>query len=366
MTAAEALRLRSEIGTIERRTADIQAELERERRSIEQLDELGNQLQARSIRVTKAIVAGERFVDFEFVVCPRCGSSLDGRTVQHGNCYLCLQEEPPAPTREDLIHEQDRINAQAAETDELVRAHQSRAEELNDRLIYLFNHRGQLGRSLDQEVQHFISDHAEQLEMLAGESAALNERIQRLTDYIGLFDRFDKMASRIEDLDKERRSLEAALDRALQMDSMMRERIRVLEDSFEGMVNALQIPTFGHGPRAAIDLNDYQPILNGQKFPQLSAGVRVLVNIAHLLAHHRTALDTNVSLPGLMLMDGIAKNIGTLGYDAERIDNIWNELLRITDEFGDRIQIIVAASDAPIRAQQYVRLELSETDRLIP
>jgi hypothetical protein len=53
------------------------------------------------------------------------------------------------------------------------------------------------------------------------------------------------------------------------------------------------------------------------------AGVRVLVNIAHLLAYHPTALELELPLPGLLMIDGINKNIGTAEHDAARIDTAW-------------------------------------------
>ena len=92
----------------------------------------------------------------------------------------------------------------------------------------------------------------------------------------------------------------------------------------------------------------------------------MLVNIAHLLAHHRAAVELSLPLPGLMMIDGIAKNLGTAGYDLARIEDVWTALTQISDELGDEIQLIVAANDVPDRIERYVRLKLSADDRLIP
>lgn len=362
----EALRLRGDIATLEPRIADAAAELERERRSANQLGELANELQAQSTRLTKAIVAGERFFDFEFVVCPRCGSTLGAGREQEGHCYLCLKEEPEAPTREELIREQDRVNAQVAETEELIQSHEQRARDLEQTVSTLRAERSELGDVLDQELSSFVSDQAKRLETLAQDQAALSERIRRLEDYLGLFQRLDEVLSRIAELQQRRVELDAALERAEQLDALTATRIEALEQWFRNYVEALEIPRFGTAVRAAIDRNDYQPIVNGQKFPQLSAGVRVLVNLAHLLAHHRAALEVGVPLPGLMMIDGIAKNIGTAGYDAARIEDIWTSLIQLSDELGQEIQVIVAANDVPERVEPYVRLTLSADDRLIP
>ncbi len=317
-----AIRLRSLIAGIEQDLTNSWMDLERERRSAAQLSELANELQSQSIRLTKAIVAGERFFDFEFVVCPRCGSSLNSGRAGIGHCYLCLQEEPPAPTRKELIGEQDRVNAQIAETEELVLAHEQRIRDVEKAVDGLRGQRAALGEALDQELSAFLSDRAEQLEAQARQQAVLGERIQRLEDYLRLFKRVDETLSRISELEQQRTGLETALERVEELDTITSTRIERLEHWFAHYVEALEIPRFDTGMRAAIDRNDYEPIVNGQKFPQLSAGVRVLVNIAHLLAHHRAALELKLPLPGLMMIDGIAKNIGTVGYDAERLDDI--------------------------------------------
>lgn len=362
----EAVRLRARIAEQEQGLSDARTALARERRSAGQLDELANELQAQSIRLTKAIVAGQRFFDFVFIVCPRCGSEVGPNRAKEGICYLCLQEEPPAPRREDLIQEQDRVNAQIEETEDLIRAHESRARELELVVSALESERRELGQALDRQVRTFVSDEAEHLEALVREEARLLERSRRLEEYLGLFERLDAVLSRMSELQQRRVELETALERAEHLDSVTTSRLEGLERWFRRYVEALEIPRFGTDVRAAIDRNTYEPIVNGQKFPQLSAGVRVLVNIAHLLAHHRAALELGLPLPGLIMIDGIAKNIGTAGYDVTRIQDIWTSLMRLSDELGEQIQIIVAANDVPDRVAPYVRLTLSEDNRLIP
>jgi hypothetical protein len=366
LVTPEAVRIRSEVAATDERLAEARAEVERERRSADQLGELANDLQAQSSRLTRAIVAGERFVDFEFIVCPRCGSTLHSGRAKQGYCALCLQEEPPAPTREELIREQDRVNVQIGETEELISVHMRRAAELEETIDGIVSHRSELGRLLDREVASFVSDQAERLEVGAREEAALAERETRLHDYLALYQRLDDTTSRIAELEQRRGELEASLDRAAQLDALTASRIERLEEWFAHYIEALGVPRFGSGLRAGIDSNDYQPIVNGQKFPQLSAGVRVLVNIAHALAHHRAALELQLPLPGLTWIDGVTKNIGSAGYDYERIEDIWTELIRASDEFGQELQLIVATNDVPERVRPYVRLELAEDDRLIP
>lgn len=78
------------------------------------------------------------------------------------------------------------------------------------------------------------------------------------------------------------------------------------------------------------------------------------------------AADLGLPLPGILLIDGITKNIGTAEYDAERIDNVWNQLLNPDNIMGDDLQVIVAANNIPENVRPHVVLEPSEQDRLIP
>jgi hypothetical protein len=352
---------RLEVGLAERR-----AEAELERRSAAQLRELVNELQAQSARLTRAIVAGEQFVDFEFVVCPRCSSSVDSERAAEGTCRLCLQSEPAPPTRIELIREQDRISAQMGETDELIRAHEARAEGLASGEAEVLSERDRLGALLDRELATYLSDQAERLEGAAREEAALAGRERQLREYLGLYERLDDTSSRLAELRQRRSELEANLARAEQLNSLATTRIERLEYWLRHYVDALGVPSFGSGVRSAIDRRDFEPIVNGQQFSRLSAGVRVLVNIAHALAHHRAGLELDLPLPGFLYIDGVAKNIGTAGYDRERIVDIWRELISASSTLGESLQLIVAANDVPDNVREYVRLELDEDDRLIP
>jgi hypothetical protein len=122
--------MRARLAELGQEVGDRRADLERERGSASQLSELANELRTQLARLTRAVVAGARFFDFDFIVCPRCGASVDQSRTDSDHCYLCLQEPPPTPTREDLIAEQDRVSAQIVETEELIGSHETRADGL--------------------------------------------------------------------------------------------------------------------------------------------------------------------------------------------------------------------------------------------
>lgn len=359
--------LRTQLAELEKTAGDRRAELERERHSAAQLSELVNELRTQLGRLTRAVVAGARFFDFDFIVCPRCGSAVDrARGEESDHCYLCLQEPPPAPTREDLIAEQDRVGAQIIETEELIGSHEERATALAAEIERLEAERERVGHELDERLATFVSGQAAQIDGLARADVELSSAVARLEEYARLFSRLDEASRRIDELTQRRSEIETLLERGEQVDAVTAGRIDALERWFAHYVEALELPVFGGEPRAAIDRNDYQPVVNGRKFPQLSAGVRVLVNIGHLLAHHRAALELDLPLPGLVMIDGINKNIGKAEYDAARVDDAWTQLIELSNARGDDLQLIVAANDVPERAREFVRLSLTAENRLIP
>jgi hypothetical protein len=129
----------------------------------------------------------------------------------------------------------------------------------------------------------------------------------------------------------------------------------------------LNVPRFGANPTARIDRRTLLPVVDGRRFSELNPqGLQVLVNIAHALAHHLTAIDLGISLPGLLVIDGPTSNIGHEGSDLALIHSIHRLLVEVSTEYGDRLQLVVADNDVPETARSYVRQELSPSNRLIP
>lgn len=361
-----ARRLNDQLLELDNVIAELAAQRDRELSSAEGLRELRNELESQAARLTKAIVAGERLFDFDFLLCPRCGSSVGHERTDEQHCYLCLQPVAESTTPEQLVGELDRVNAQILETDELTTAHTQRATSLDGQLVGMRGERARLGRDLDGHLEGFISDRVELLERQAAALAEAEANVARYRDYASLLERLESNEQRLAELEARRREIDLELANAERLDSATASRIERLEDWFRGFIEAFEVPRFGDGIRAGIDQRNFLPIVNSRRFDELSAGVRVLVNIAYALAHHRTALELTLPLPHLLLIDGIHKNIGTAEYDAARTEDVWRVLEQMHNEFAGDFQMIVAANDIPEYLSNYVRLHLSDDDRLIP
>jgi rubrerythrin len=362
--------LRRRVAAIDEELAELHRRRKSELSSADELAELSRQLRAQSARLTKAVVSSAHFVDFEFRVCPRCGHTVEADRAPEENCILCLQPPSSQVTREDLLVEQVRVEAQIDETDELAEFHRRAADEIvvveRDKRKY----RVEVAEDLDDLTRTFVSDRAQRMTQLAAEQADARARVDQFTEYLALFDKADRARSRLDVLEGERAEIERRLSRAEEIDRAAESRIRAFEHEFAAMVERLRLPVFEEGadPRAAIHPGDYQPIVNGRRISEHSGGMAVLINVAYMLALHRMAMEHGLRLPSLLMIDGINQNLGRNEYDSVRYELIWRQLAEFHHLYGDRIQIIVATNDIPsfIEGLDVVRLRLTETDRLVP
>jgi hypothetical protein len=226
--------LRSRVLVIEEEIAELEQQERRERASIAQMESLIAQLETQSKRLTRAIVAGDHLLDVEFVLCPRCGSSLSSDRVDDGRCYLCLQVPQPSINKEDLIAEQDKIAIQIVEARELISSHLRAVDLMNQSRRDAELRRSAAASELNIRVNSYVSDQAVEIEEIAKARAAAEAEVRRLRDYLTIFERFDASAAEVALLAEQRSILLAELDEASHRQSDAVARISYLENQLEG------------------------------------------------------------------------------------------------------------------------------------
>lgn len=358
--------LRNQVKALDSELNDLNSKLSEERTSIRQLGQLLAQLEAQSSRLTKAIVAGEYLLDIEFVICPRCGASVDQNRGELQLCCLCLQEPKPLLAKETLVREQERIHSQIAETKELIDAHERAVLDIEKTMGQEGKQRSQLAEELDFRTTSYLSDRTQKIVEYTQIREAVKSRIQRLEDYLALTDKLNLLLVEISGLEKKKEEIEARLQVAADRSTKAEDHIQRLERRFHEILQIFQAPRFDvNGDR--IDRQTFLSIYDGRRFDDLSSqGLQVLVNVAHALAHQLTTMDLGLSLPNILFIDGLTSNIGHEGEDLERVRGVYKYLVFLFETHGDKLQIIVADNDVPETAKEFIRVRLSEADRLIP
>ncbi len=359
--------LRGKLLKLDEKLSKLQSELEHEQSTIVDLKRLIRQLETQSKRLTKTIIARKYLTDFEFIICPRCGAAIGENRGSEDICNLCLQNPNPQLDRKDFVTEQDRVAAQIVETRELVESHTHSVNILERHINELSRDRANLGHDLDFKLSTYVSDSASKIAIDASKRPAVVAMIERLKDYLRLYDKRDVISLERVRLQSEKDEIEGEIESLSTRQDVAEARIQTLEKYFEESLQRLGVPRFMDPPKASISRSVYLPVLDGRRFDDLSSqGLQVLVNVAHAVAHQLTAIKLELPLPNILLIDGLTKNVGQEGYDAERVKNAYAYLIELSKSLDERLQIIVADGNVPAEAEKYVRLRLSESDRLIP
>jgi hypothetical protein len=332
------------------------------------LEDMVAQLESQSGKLTRAIVAGKYLVDFDFIVCPRCGSSLKSdRAPVPDICYVCLQ--PPAMdfSKSSLIREQGAVEAQLTEAQDLLKERHRRLSELRRALSNIDSQLKRERVELDFLTRTYVSERADRIASLASRRSSLKAREKQLHDYLAVLNKFDDTHRRIGQLTVNRNRIEHLLEEASTDKAAAADRVRVLEGTYNDLLERFEPPHFGEEPTSSIDRSTYLPTYHGRRFDDLSSpGLATLVNVAHALAHQTTSLKLNLKLPNLLIIDGLSEHLGKEGLDPVRLRAVYETLIDISNRLGSDLQLIVVDNEVPDIARSYVRLELAEDQRLIP
>jgi hypothetical protein len=365
-TDPESARLRGEVERLSQTLRELRRELRSSEDQIVDLEALVAQLNSQQARLLRASVAEEALLDFEFVVCPRCGQRLAPDRTSGAECTLCHQASPPVSQAGGLDRERDRIEEQIADTLELVALRKARATDLSELIGDAERRRVELGRDLDQVTASFVSDRQVEIASVASERSRVEAEVVKYQEFLVILERSEGVRERLVRLSEAR---EDARQRIEEMTATLRRgqaNVRALEERFQEYVERLRIPDFDGPLTCRIARESYLPIVGGRDFDRLSSqGLQVLVNVAHALAQHTVAIDRDLPLPGLLVIDGPSSNIGTEGYDPERLADMYALFEDIARVYGHALQLIVVDSAVPREWGQHAQLTLGEEDRLV-
>lgn len=360
-------KLRDNLLEVQQKLDELHQNLQYEQYSLEQKQGLIAQLKTQSIRLTKSIVAGNYLLDFDFLSCPRCGSSIQPSRTEPETCYLCLQQPEPQITQDDLIKEQDRLEQQITETVELVEAHRTATISIEQEITGLDEQRQTLSSEINHRTRRYVSEESEHIAQIEQHRTQLQEQKQRLEEYLGLYNRQDQTISTIERLESHLEELDVNTDLANSRVSEFESYMTFLDNTYQIILREIQVPSFADPGPSIIDRQTYLPRFEGRRFDELeSQGLKVMVNIAHALAHQLTCIHFDLKLPNILLIDGLSGNIGHEGLDRERIEAIYRCIIRVSQEYEDCLQIIVSDNTVPEIAHEYILAEFNDESKLIP
>lgn len=335
------------------------------------LVDLEKELTSVSKRLTRSIVADEWMVDFDFVVCPRCGQDVDQHRAEHPICYLCEQPEPDAtPSLDMLLKEQDRVTFQITETEQLLAERRVARSELQAGVSEGSIALQRASARLDEATAEFVSARAAELQAVAADEAAALANIEWLQRTLSLFEKHEDQDARLATLERRLADLRETIEQHESSSADGEENIFALEKRMLQYLERLNVPTLSDTLSVRINRNDYMPEVSSRTFDELSSqGLKTLVNVAHALAHHTVAIDRGLCLPGLLILDGVSANSGREGLDGDRVLDMYRLFTEVSADYADQLQLIIVDNEVPETilndSPECVVLTLTQADRLI-
>jgi hypothetical protein len=269
-----------------------------------------------------------------------------------------------------LLTEQERVTNQVDETNDVVEMRRTTYGKLRQQATKFDRTIDHYALELDRLTDTFVSDHATQIEYYAAEQARLEGEIKRLHEYQELIHRHQEQLQNHEDLEMQREDVAAEINTRELSQIDAEANVQALEQRLLEYLRELNIPDLGQELSVKVNRSTYLPEVSGRTFDELSSqGLKTLVNIAHALAHHTVAIDRNLPLPGLLILDGISANAGHEGFDQARIRDVYRLLRSATDQYRGSLQVIAVDNMlAPNILNEFINfaiLVLTQADRLI-
>ncbi|WP_159045025.1 hypothetical protein [Streptomyces sp. NRRL F-5122] len=337
-------------------------------RQLGDLEQLRIQLHSQVVKLSRAIVAEDNLLDFDFIVCPRCGQDLPSAHEQdHDHCRLCTQPlTDQSDRRAALIKEQGRVQAQISEISEVQGFRQAELAAIEQALAQRQAELEAAVAELDFRTRAFVSSRGDELSERSARRARNVEEQARIQEYLEILARRSSIMDDARSLQDLKDSITADLA-GRDNSSVAEDNLDALEERFEEYLAQLEPPQIGGaGLGVKIDKRNFLPIVGGRSFDEISSqGMQVLVNIAYSLAVHTVCIDRGLPMAGLLVLDGISSNTGREGWDARREDNAFRLLAEMAERYRDKLQIIAIDNDAPKFLEEKVVLRLSADDRLI-
>lgn len=363
-------KLRNELREIEEKVSNKKEDIRNHKQSIEKKKELVSQLEKQVHQLTKSMVADDLLVDFDFVVCPRCGSDIEQQNVGEEKCYLCKNKYEKKEGIEDVEREIERVESQISETKELIKFDKERVAKERDILKKLKERREETKNEINYRTKSYVSEDAEEIEGRAESIAKSESKIEKLKEYLSLIENLKDTESQISKYEDEIQTKEDELEKTRGEPEEVHPRRNFFENKFRSLLDELSAPDFRSTGDTYIDRETLMPHYRGKNANDLSPGLTVLVNVAYIAAHQLTSLEFDLPLPNIIMADSISdplgaeSNEGDADLDPERIRHIYGLLHRLSNQFG--IQVFVVDNQSPDNIEAGSSISFSEDDRLIP
>lgn len=298
-------------------------------------------------RISKASIL---FNDVVFEFCPACGSSISS-AISEGHCCLCGAEKKDSSTQDGLDNDTIRkdLNVRIDELSDSIKRREHEIDRMKKVLSKTLKEKAYLDQQLQNDLRNYDSAIVEELRIVDREIATYEERIASI-------EKLQAMPKAISDLEKFAGGLQGEIDRLRseiegERNLLLRadEIVHCIADEFKKILLSVQYPGVYENDHVIVDSRDWTPyVSHGDSdwgfWDTGSGGKKTLFNVCYTLALHTVAIQNNLPVPSLLIIDSPTKNISD-DENPELVTALYQEIYRLAKNAQNRIQILLIDSD---------------------
>lgn len=342
---AELRALSGEIGELDQAIADTT-------QASAQQDSLRAELLTGKIRAVRAEHAGVLLSGVSYERCPECGTDISDRAEVEGSCKLChsaLVVGIPSRPEEEEVFRRD-LNERLDQLGDAISRRQLEIEKMERQRSAASERKRRLDAQLQSELARYDSAFVESIRGSEREIATLEERVRSL-------ERLKLMPQAINDLETEAGELQGQIDRIRTDSQEERSRLQEADDhiaaiaaEFKRIMLAVSFPGVSEEDDVVLDPRTWRPkVVHGDQewsfWDTGSGGKKTLFNVCYALAIHSVAMERELPVPSVLIVDSPTKNISE-DENPDLVHSLYAEMYRIAGQERDTsLQFLLIDSD---------------------
>lgn len=343
--------LRAQLRELGSKVAEVESSIGEITTAIAEQRALRAELITAKVKANRAEKAGVVLSGVDYARCPKCSADISMRPRSIDTCSLCCShidaaDHGPSLETESMRRElNDRIDVIG---DSIER--RERALGKSVRLLEgLRSDKHKADKLLQEELARYDSSFIERIRWIDRRQAALEERMQSL-------EKLREMPKAIADLEDQAAHLQAKIDRTreaieLEVGHLKRAdgNAAAIAERFKAIMIAVGFPGVSDDDTVELDTRTWRPTIQhrGQEWTFWDAGSggkKTLFNVCYALALHEVALERNLPVPNLLVIDSPTKNISE-DENPELVRALYHEIYRLASIGNSSIQFLLIDSD---------------------
>jgi rubrerythrin len=303
------------------------------------------------IKADRADQAGRVLEGVQYQRCPECGTDIAARPETEGQCHLCGSAQGVGALTNPLELEAVRrdLNERIDQIADSIARREGEVNRMKRQLAQAQERKALLDRRLQEELARYDSAFVESIRGAEREIATLAERIRSLR-------RLQQMPQAIDALEEEAGALQGRIDRLRSALADERNRLRAADANiaaiaaeFKRVLLSVSFPGVGADDEVVIDPRNWRPrVIHGAQewtfWDTGSGGKKTLFNVCYALAIHAVALERQLPVPDVLIIDSPTKNISD-EENPELVQALYAEIYRLAKSQEGRLQFLLIDSD---------------------